>query len=384
MRILLLLLAGLFVARAENPWNAEKLSQPPKADWGATNELTQEVWYEGEPYMGKPTRIFAYIGRPEGKGPHPAIVLVHGGGGEAFRDWAMHWAKRGYVSIAMDTAGKGPKKSANPDAGPGQDDATKFRTDLPAQDMWTYHAVAAAIRAHSLLLSMPEVDKTRTALTGISWGGYLTCIIAGVDHRFKAAVPVYGCGFLHENSVWKTQWLDKMPADARAGWVAKWDPSSHLAGVKCPILFFNGTNDFAYPLDSYRKCYNLVRPELRHLSVIIELKHGHFWNFPEPDAFIDSVLLGKAPLTRLGDIEVKGAVATAKLTATNPPAKAELCLTSDTGPWQRRKWQSIPAEIKDGAITAALPDKTPLTFYLSVTDSNGARTTTAHAGRGGE
>ncbi|MEI8285276.1 MAG: hypothetical protein WCG52_09825 [bacterium] len=81
---------------------------------------------------------------------------------------------------------------------------------------------------------------------------------------------------------------------------------------------------------------------------------------------------------------MKGAVATAKLTATNPPAKAELCLTSDTGPWQRRKWQSIPAEIKDGAITAALPDKTPLTFYLSVTDSNGARTTTAHAGRGGE
>ena len=86
MRILPLLLAGLFVARAENPWNAEKLSQPPKADWGATNELTQEVWYEGEPYMGKPTRIFAYIGRPEGKGPHTAIVLVQGGGGEAFRD----------------------------------------------------------------------------------------------------------------------------------------------------------------------------------------------------------------------------------------------------------------------------------------------------------
>lgn len=31
---------------------------------------------------------------------------------------------------------------------------------------------------------------------------YMTCIAAGLDNRFKAAVPVYGCGFLHENSVW--------------------------------------------------------------------------------------------------------------------------------------------------------------------------------------
>jgi len=29
-------------------------------------------------------------------------------------------------------------------------------------------------------------------VTGISWGGYLTCIVAGIDDRLKAAVPVYG------------------------------------------------------------------------------------------------------------------------------------------------------------------------------------------------
>ena len=47
MRSLLLLFAIVVAAHAENPWNLEKLSQPPKADWGATNELTQEVWYDG-------------------------------------------------------------------------------------------------------------------------------------------------------------------------------------------------------------------------------------------------------------------------------------------------------------------------------------------------
>ena len=375
------LIAFLFLAafvHAEIPWDMSRLTPAPKADWGAKDGLTQEVYFEGEPFNGKPTRVFAYVGRPEGAGPFPAVVLIHGGGGEAFRDWAMHWAKRGYVSIAMDTAGKGPKKSANPDGGPDQGDNVKFRTDAAPGDMWTYHAVSAAIRGHSLLLSLPEVDKTRTAVTGISWGGYLTCIVAGVDPRFKAAVPVYGCGFLHENSTWKAGFLDKMKPEDRAKWVSLWDPSSHLPRVECPILFFNGTNDFAYPLDSYRKCYRLVRPELRHVSIVVELKHGHFWNFPEPDLFIDSALRGAEPLPMVGAMEVKAGTASAPLVIKGEPREVTLCYTTDGGAWQKRKWQKQPAVFKDDRITATLPAQRPLTFYLSVTDSRGATSTGEH------
>lgn len=372
-----LLLFTLVISAIAGPWDMAKLSAPPHADWGATDGLTREVWYDGEPFAGKPTRIFAYVGRPEGAGPFPAVVLVHGGGGKAFRAWAMHWARRGYVAIAMDTAGKAPGKAPNPDAGPNQRDKTKFRTDLPPEDMWTYHAVAAAIRGHSLLLSLPEVDPARTALTGISWGGYLTCIIAGVDHRFKAAVPVYGCGFLHENSFWLPT-LTGMPPEARAQWVKNWDPSSYLADVQCPILFFNGTNDFAYPLDSYRKCHDLVPPDLRSISLIVELKHGHYWEFPEPDAFIDAAINNGPPVAKLGPIVVKDGSARAGLTATDAPAKAEFHYTPDTGPWQKRKWHTVPAEVKDGTITASLPDPPPLTCYLSITDSRGVRTSTVH------
>ena len=46
------------------------------------------------------------------------------------------------------------------------------------------------ILAHSLLRSWPRVDPERIGLTGISWGGYLTCIATGVDNRFKFAIPV--------------------------------------------------------------------------------------------------------------------------------------------------------------------------------------------------
>ncbi|MCS6243430.1 MAG: acetylxylan esterase [Opitutus sp.] len=74
--------------------------------------------------------------------------------------------------------------------------------DEPIEDQWTFHAVSAVVRAHSLLRSFHQVDPARIGVTGVSWGGYLTCIAAGIDHRFAFAAPVYGCGFLTENSTW--------------------------------------------------------------------------------------------------------------------------------------------------------------------------------------
>jgi len=204
-------------AQATGLWDLAALCRVPRAAWGERKGLVQQVYYEGEPFQGKPTRVFAYYGRPaEGEGPFPAVLLVHGGGGKAFSDWAAHWAKRGYVSLAMDLAGHGPPGRLE-DGGPGQDDAAKFRdfTDTNAKDMWTYHAVAAVIRGHSLLASRKEVNAKRVALTGISWGGYLTCIIAGLDDRLQAAVPVYGCGFIHENSCWVPLWFAKMSEATR-------------------------------------------------------------------------------------------------------------------------------------------------------------------------
>jgi hypothetical protein len=72
----------------------------------------------------------------------------------------------------------------------------------PLEDQWQYHAVTAALNAHTLLAAHPAVDAGRIGLTGISWGGYMTCVVAGVDPRYRFAVPVYGCGFLALNSAW--------------------------------------------------------------------------------------------------------------------------------------------------------------------------------------
>ena len=168
------LLLALSTTNARDPgglWNLKELQRPSHVDWGERSNCVQALYYQGEPLNGKSTRVYAWLGRPEGKGPFPGLVLVHGGGGKAFPDWAEFWAKRGYVAVAMDLAGCGPA-GALPDGGPDQSDKTKFRdfSEADATNMWTYHAVADAIRAHSLLLSLPEVDKRRTGLTGMRLG----------------------------------------------------------------------------------------------------------------------------------------------------------------------------------------------------------------------
>src|SRR5436190_17267650 len=89
------LCAGCLTQRASRHsglWDFPELSKAPTVTWGATNGLVQELFYAGEPLNGKPTRVFAYLGRPTEANvplsaaslstkPRPAMVLVHGGGG---------------------------------------------------------------------------------------------------------------------------------------------------------------------------------------------------------------------------------------------------------------------------------------------------------------
>jgi len=67
------------------------------------------------------------------------------------------------------------------------------------------------------LRSFPDVLPDRTAVTGICWGGYTTCLVASLDDRLKAAVPIYGCGFLYEGESVQKPSIDKLETGARHG-----------------------------------------------------------------------------------------------------------------------------------------------------------------------
>ena len=187
------------------------------------------------------------------------MVLIHGGGGTAFPEWVRMWTERGYAAIAMDTCGctaggEHSNRLRHEWGGPAGWGGWE-QMDWDAKDQWTYHAVADVILAHSLLRSLPEVDKTRVGVTGISWGGFLTNIVAGLDARFAMAAPVYGCGFIAQNEFFSKS----LPEDKEQAkqWLRYWEPAHYLSNASMPMLWVNGTNDFAFPLDVHQLSYRL-------------------------------------------------------------------------------------------------------------------------------
>lgn len=376
------------------------LSQPPEtfpAD-NITAEGVRSLFFAGPAWQGKPTRVFAWIGLPPGASADkkvPAMVLIHGGGGTAFDRWVKVWTARGYAAIAMDTCGCVPvgtygKWQRHEQGGPPGWDASFGQLDQPVTDQWPYHAVSAAVLAHSLIRSLPEVDPDRTGVTGISWGGYLTSLVSGVDPRFQFACPVYGCGFLGDNSAWLPA-FEKLGKERALLWLSQWDPAGYLPAMNKPMLWVNGTNDFAYPMDSWQKSYRLPKGS-RTLALRIRMPHGHGPAGENPEEihrFANHILRGEPPLPKITGQGVTPASETApagELWATfkspRPLTKAELCLTRDRGKWTERKWESLPATIdpKTNRVHAAIPPDASV-VYLNLVDSHDCITSTEHLER---
>lgn len=397
---LIIITISLFCGLASfcaSPWNQEALFKAPETFKVDIPELKADngikpIFFAGVPYRGKATKVFAWYGVPPHKsGKVPGIVLVHGGGGTAYKSWVKLWMDRGYAAIAIDTCGCVPLKDKNAKKKRGkawtrhEDCGPEFGSvfaniNEPIEDQWPYHAVAEAILANSLLRSMPEVDSNRIGITGISWGGFLTGIIVGVDSRFCFAAPVYGCGFLGDNSSWKEGSLRRMGKTKAAKWLKQWDPSNYVGKATMPMLFCDGTNDPHYRPDSWQKTYRLVKTP-RTLAMRVRMKHGHppAGDPPEITVFADSITKNKLPLPEITKQGKSGSNVWVQYASKVPLSKGVLNYTCDSGCWTMRKWESVPAKQNPQTKTfsARLPDKCTA-YYFNLYDNRGCLVSSEH------
>ena len=262
--------------------------------WSNIKALT----FDGAAMNGSKTRVFGYIGYPEGDGKAPAVVLLHGGGGHAFAEWIKKWTDRGYVAIAFDNTGYFPTAAGKGLAGRESDPAAywsygmtdDFRADgyvnaptnsgmndagKKADQQWMYHAVAQTIQAHNILREDPRVDASRIGITGISWGGVITSLAIGYDNRYAFAIPIYGSGYLEEA-------LSFMgPPFSTPECRAVWSAQERFSKVSCPVLWVGWNSDNAFSINSNSKSYLDTRGNDRTLLAMInQMGHGHSlgWN----------------------------------------------------------------------------------------------------------
>ncbi len=251
------------------------------------------ITYDAFEYQGQKTKVFAFIGFPEGASaetPVPAVVLIHGGGGHPYMEWVRLWNERGYAAIAMETTGYFPSE---PNVGVNENENGKFvygmhgvfleegYTNAPdreytteyaeVEEQWAYHGLSQVILAHNVLRQDERVDSDNIGVTGISWGGVMTAQIIGYDTRFSFAIPVYGTAYLGDEM--------RPFRDFGAPYVdALWAAERNLDNAKMPILWYAYSDDSNFGVTSYCKSYMHTKDVNAKTALLMLSDWGHSHN----------------------------------------------------------------------------------------------------------
>ena len=314
------------------------------------------------------TWVFAAIGVPDStcfpmpQGGYPAVILVHGGNGEVFPDWVRWWNQKGYVALAFDTYSNqlsdSLAKEVNPEGGVPERNGPLNDSVDDKLNSWTYHVVASIILSNNVLRARSDVNPNLICLTGISWGGVATSFASAVDKRFACFAPVYGAGYLYEDSKW-TGLNDKVLINGLSGsdlkeWIKYYDPSSYLTFDVKPTLFVAGINDNCFSVKNRQKSARLVKGK-KFFAQHSDLGHGHWYTkTPEIYEFFQHVLFGKE-ITIIDGVTVSGGVATLRYTNKRFDAVKFVYTTSKDE--DSHKWEFISETVEpiNGVYSYTLP-----------------------------
>ncbi len=253
-------------------------------------------------FKGKPARMAAIYGFPEGATEKlPAVMHIHGGGQRAFLAEVKFLVARGYAGLSVNWGGSGngmppfnsPEgarpEDPNTDWGavdpsqlnvpgyssiePGPKQVFEDR-EHPKNCNW-YLLTLGCRRGLTFLEQQKEVDPQRLGVHGYSMGGNLTMYVAGTDDRVKAAVPgVGGQGWRwqpHEFLGGVTQ-QDRIKGNVDL-FRHTLSFESYAPLIRCPVLHRSGTNDFHGWMDDVYRTNALIPNQPQRFCWTPHLNH---------------------------------------------------------------------------------------------------------------
>jgi len=190
-------------------------------------------------------RIHGFVATPPGDGPHPAVMLVHGGPTWAYSDTFMPdvqaFVDHGVAVAMVNYRGSTGYGSAFRDAligNPG------------------FPEVEDVVAGLDALVAEGVVDADRVAVTGGSWGGYITLLALGLHPKRwavgAAAVPVADYVTAFHDEAPTLQAFDRTlfgggPEEV-GDLYAERSPLTYVDRVAAPVLVLAGDNDSRCPI----------------------------------------------------------------------------------------------------------------------------------------
>ena len=347
-------------------WVAKK-KDAAAAKVPASNKLllVEEYFYNSETTPQGPNRIYCAIARPEkASGPVPVVLIFHGGGGHASPALALAAARRhpGMAGLAMDYNGQfapGGGKHVTQWKNVGRERKLELKPD--ARNYPMYHNVIAARRAIDFLGTQPWADTNRIGCVGISYGGWVALILAGVDERVKCVTTAVSAGGVEFTAGKGAQQLRWEPADQRPIWLAHYEPLAYAPHTKAGVFFQLASNDLFFWLDgASRNLDALPNPK----GWLVRPNSNHGAGGPEiPDtaapAFMRHLLAGGPSLPDVTQFKVSNDGSTYTWKATGPRAITRAVLNWSPGKpvSPGRYWIEFPAERTGDTWRAKVPQE---------------------------
>ncbi|WP_218220482.1 alpha/beta fold hydrolase [Nesterenkonia sp. Act20] len=198
---------------------------------------------------GAPVRAWlALPGEASADQPAPLLLWVHGGPLNSWNAWTWRWnpwlmVEQGYAVLLPDPALS---------TGYGQDFVQR------GWNSWGGHPFTDLMAITDAAEAREDIDATRTAAMGGSFGGYMANWIAGQTDRFSAIVTHASLWALDQFSpttdmafYWRHE-LDETMA-------AEHSPHHHVEKIVTPMLVIHGDKDYRVPIgEGLRLWYELL------------------------------------------------------------------------------------------------------------------------------
>ena len=219
-------------------------------------------------------QIPAWIHKPRGDGPHPVIIRIHGGPESQARPtfsttWQMWVATMGVAVIQPNVRGStGYGKSyVGLDNGFSREDAVK---DIGALLDW--------------IETQPDLDASRVAVYGGSYGGYMA-LASAVHHgsRLRAVVDNVGISnfvtFLENTQDYRrdrrrNEYGDERDPEVRA-YLDDISPLTNADKIDVPLFVIQGANDPRVPASEADQLVASLREQGRAVWYMNALNEGH-------------------------------------------------------------------------------------------------------------
>lgn len=233
-------------------------------------------------------RVRAYVLIPDGKGPFPAINLLHDHGAHLFigkekmirpfaedstvikdaDEWQPkvyggqymgdYLARQGYLVFSTDAPMWGERGRAE-----GVD---RNKYDIIAGNMMMYGRDLSAfmtyddIASTEFLATLPEVDKERIGCAGCSMGAYRAWMLSALSDRIKVGAAVCWMVTTDVQMTWKYGrkenggFANCIPA------LRQYLDYPHIASLACPkpMLFISGSKDKLFPVPGVEKAFSIM------------------------------------------------------------------------------------------------------------------------------